>query len=232
MTQPAGDRQPTLLPPPPQAARRMITPSRARQAMSAGALARHRFLVQFAKWLLPAAALSLLGLMVLWPELDRSEDRGRLAFRRVTQASPETARVINPRYQGLDEAGRPFNVTASVAAQRATGALVDLEQPRADLLMGENAWVLLEAEKGVHDRETNSIDLEGNVTLWHDNGTTMRTESAAIDMKGGNAHGEKPVAAQGPFGTLTSEGFDLLDRGRVVVFTGKARAVLEGNSSP
>ena len=36
------------------------------------------------------------------------------------------------------------------------------------------------------------------------------------------------MAAQGSFGTLTGEGFRLRDRGAVVVFTGHARAVLEG----
>ena len=42
------------------------------------------------------------------------------------------------------------------------------------------------------------------------------------------ASGDAPVAAQGPFGTLESEGFRLKDRGAVVVFTGRAHAVLEG----
>jgi lipopolysaccharide export system protein LptC len=36
------------------------------------------------------------------------------------------------------------------------------------------------------------------------------------------------VAAQGPFGTLVSEGFRLYEKGAVVVFTGQSRALLEG----
>jgi lipopolysaccharide export system protein LptC len=44
----------------------------------------------------------------------------------------------------------------------------------------------------------------------------------------GAAQGNQPVAAQGPFGTLTADGFRLTDRGQVVLFTGKARVVLEG----
>ena len=44
----------------------------------------------------------------------------------------------------------------------------------------------------------------------------------------GGATGDRPVAAQGPFGTIVSEGFRLENRGQVVVFTGNAKAVLEG----
>ncbi len=40
-------------------------------------------------------------------------------------------------------------------------------------------------------------------------------------LQEGSASGDKPVAAQGPFGTLVSEGFRLTERGQVVVFTGR-----------
>ena len=72
------------------------------------------------------------------------------------------------------------------------------------------------------------LDLAGDVTIHHDNGMTLRTAEAAVEVEAGNASGDTPVAAQGPFGTLESEGFRLRDRGAVVVFTGRAHAVLEG----
>ena len=56
------------------------------------------------------------------------------------------------------------------------------------------------------------------------------TDTAAIEMNAGNAQGDAPVAAQGPFGTLTAEGFRLRDRGQVVVFTGRSHLTLEGGS--
>ena len=65
--------------------------------------------------------------------------------------------------------------------------------------------------------------------------TTARSSSpnsAALDIaRGARRRATTPVAAQGPFGTLTAEGFRLSDRGQVVVFTGNARAVLEGRTS-
>jgi lipopolysaccharide export system protein LptC len=209
--------------------RKPLLPSRARLGLNVGAMARRRVLVMLAKWLLPVGALALLAAIALWPEFDRAEDRGRLAFRRVSQTSAEALRISSARYQGLDEQNRPYNITASTAVQQDQAQPIDLTMPRADMLMTDGAWVLLESKEGRYQRDKDLLDLSGEVTLWHDNGSTMRTEAAHIDVKAGSAEGDRPVAAQGPFGTLVSEGFRLQDRGQVVVFTGKAHAILEGD---
>lgn len=210
--------------------RRMMTPSRQRREISHGALARRRFALRWVKRLLPVAALALLSAIALWPEIERGENNVRYSIRRM-QAGPEAVLVRDPRYQGLDEQNRPFNVTAAAARQQGSAAdVVTLEQPRADLLLNDGAWVLVESRDGRFDRPRNHLDLAGGVTLWHDNGTVLVTEQAAVALGEGHASGDRPVAAQGPFGTLTSEGFRLRDRGQVVVFTGQARLVLEGGS--
>ena len=56
----------------------------------------------------------------------------------------------------------------------------------------------------------------------------MLTESAAVETEAGTASGDDPVAAQGSFGTITSDGFRIRESGAVVIFTGNAHAVLEG----
>jgi lipopolysaccharide export system protein LptC len=106
--------------------------------------------------------------------------------------------------------------------------LIDLAKPRADILLTNGAWMLLESHDGEYNRPANLLDLKGDVTLWHDNGTTMKTEAAHIDVRAGEAESKLPTAAQGPFGTINSEGFRLRDRGQVMFFTGKSHAVLEG----
>ena len=93
----------------------MLPPSRSRWAPSAAQIARRRILVRLAKWVLPIAGVGLLVGIAIWPELDRMEDRARVSFRRVMQAAPDAVRVVEPRYQGLDEQNRPFTVTARSA---------------------------------------------------------------------------------------------------------------------
>lgn len=200
-----------------------------RRAPTPGQMWRRRLTVGALKWLLPAAAVLLLAAIALWPEFDRAEDRGRLSFRRLTGGVPDAMRVVNPRYDGMDELQRPYTVTASIAAQQgADPNIVALTAPRADMTLSGGEWVMLESDDGRFFRNTNILDLWGRVTLFHDNGTTMLTERAHVELNAGSAEGDAPVAAQGPFGTLVSEGFRLTERGAVVVFTGRARTVLEG----
>ncbi|WP_232475128.1 LPS export ABC transporter periplasmic protein LptC [Neoroseomonas rubea] len=213
---------------PAQPPRRMLAPSRERWSPSAAQIARRRIAVRLAKWLLPLAGVGLLLGIAIWPELDRMEDRARVSFRRVLQAQPDAVRMVEPRYQGLDEQNRPFTVTANVAAQTDQPDIVDLDRPRADILLTDGSWVLLESRDGRFDKGSNRLGLTGEVTLWQDGGNMLVTEAAEIDLKEGSASGDRPVAAQGPFGTLVSEGFRLTERGQVVIFTGRARAMLEG----
>lgn len=186
--------------------------------------------VGFAKRALPVTAVALLSLIALWPEFDSAVDRGRVAFQRVLQVRPEALRIIEPRYQGVDEQNRPFTLTAEVAVQAGNEEVVQLQAPRADMTMTDGAWIYVESREGRFDKPRNLLDLAGNVTVHHDDGTQFVTDAAAIDLTAGSAVGDRPVAAQGPFGTLTAQGFRLIDRGQVVVFTGQSRVLLEGSA--
>lgn len=190
-------------------------------------------MVAVAKRVLPVAALGLLAAIALWPEFETAQERGRVAFRRVAEVRPDALHIVNPRYQGLDEQNRPYTVTADVAVQAGDQDIVNLTTPRADLLLSDGGWVYLEARGGRYDKPRNWLDLAGNVTIHHDDGTQFVTERAALDIAAGNGEGKDPVAAQGPFGTLTAtDGFNLYDRGQVVLFHGRSRVVLEGSQPP
>jgi len=211
-----------------QPGRQMLALSRERTGLTRGQLARRRFAVRWTKRLLPALALALLSAVVFWPEIEGNEDRSRVSFRRSIQPRAEALRVVNPRYQGVDELNRPFTITAGTAQQQGSAQILDLDEPRADILLTDGAWVYVRAHGGRFDKPANHLDLAGEVTIYHDSGIMLRTETAAVQMDEGTASGDSPVAAQGGFGTLTSEGFRLRERGAVVIFTGRAHAVLEG----
>jgi len=46
-------------------------------------------------------------------------------------------------------------------------------------------------------------------------------------MSKGSAEGDDPIEGHGPFGTIVAEGFRIENQGEVIVFTGKARLLLE-----
>jgi len=202
--------------------------ARIRQAPTASRIARRRIVVNLTKWLLPVAALLLLASVALWPEIARVRDQGRIAFRRAFSVEPDSGRMKQARYRGVDERGRPFTVTADSALQ--VGPVrIDLTEPKGDLVTENGSWVMVEAHDGVYIQRIGQLDLSHDVVLYRDDGTVMRTQSAAVDVKQGAATSSDMTHAEGPFGVLDAQGFTLVDKGAAIQFHGPAKLVMNGH---
>ena len=135
--------------------------------------------------------------------------------------------MIKARYVGSDEKNRPFTVTADMANQASPQSdLVILSVPAADMTLENGKWVALTAKSGEYYQKAKRLVLKGQVSLFHDDGYTVQTEIARIDLGAGSADGNKPVIAYGPAGKLRAEGFRIVDKGRRIVFTGKSHLVM------
>jgi lipopolysaccharide export system protein LptC len=201
-----------------------VGPTRARESTSAGRIARRRMLVLWSKWLLPFAALGLLASIALWPEFERETDEARVAISRLAHVEG-SGRVIDARYQSVDAKGRPYTVTAKTAVQ--AGPLrVNLTSPKGDITLQNGSWMMVQSKDGVYMQHIGQLDLSGDVTLYRDDGTIIRSPTASIDLKRGGAAGANDVSAEGPFGTLDATGFAMLDKGSIIQFTGPAHLVL------
>jgi len=204
-------------------------PARQAPTVSSAALARRRMAIAWTKRILPLGALALLTSLAVWPEFayrSAQEERVLRATLRSLEGAGHMARL---RYQSVDEKGRPYTITAATAAQTSPDR-IDMTAPVGDILMQNGVWLRAEAKRGVYLRQEGQLDLAGDVWLFRDDGTTMRSETATIDLKSGGAAGADPVSAEGPFGTLDAMGFASVDKGSVVQFTGPARLVL--NAKP
>jgi len=202
--------------------------SRIRKPPSPGHLARRRFAVNLTKWSLPAGALLLLSSMALWPELGRLRDQERISLQRMTSAVGG-ATLTDARYRGVDEQGRPYTVTAAIA-QQVTDDRINLTTPKADITLTNGTWLMLQSKRGVYLQSTNQLDLSQDVTLYRDDGTSVTTASASIDLKQNAAAGAEPTHAEGPFGTLDAQGFTITDKGSAIQFAGPAHLVLSGST--
>lgn len=191
-----------------------------------GRIARRRFVINLTKWVLPAAAMALLALIALWPEIDSAATKARLAMSHVS-GEVEGGKLIEARYNGVDEKGRPYTLTAATAWQ-ITAQKVGLTLPKGDITLQNGTWLMLNSKEGTFIQGLNQLDLVKDVTLYRDDGTTMHTESASIDMKAGAAAGSEPVHVEGPFGVLDARGFTVMDKGNAIDFPGPAHVVLNG----
>jgi lipopolysaccharide export system protein LptC len=183
--------------------------------------------VGITKVLLPTIATAIIALIVVWPELNDQESRFRLGPARIDRSEAENLRMVNARFTGSDTSKRPFTITADTADQAtAESVVITLDAPKADIELGNGAWVALTASSGTFNREKQLLELTNGVNLFHDSGYEFRTNSAVFDLTAGDATGYEPVSGQGPFGQLQASGFHIYNRGERVVFTGPAKLTL------
>lgn len=203
------------------------TPPR-RKAPTNWSIRRRRWMVGFTKRVLPLAAVGLLAVVALWPEISGENDRGRFSYRRGAMEA-ENGQILSPRYRGADERNRPYTMTASVAVQKGPER-VDLTDPKGDISLESGNWLMIQSKQGVYLQKTGQLDLSGDVTLYRDDGTTLTTSSSAVDLKAGAAAGSEMTHVEGPFGSLDAQGFALTDKGATIRFTGPGRLVLNSRS--
>ena len=199
--------------------------TRPRKPPKASQIARRRLIVVTTKWALPVFAVALLGSIAVWPELARLKEQGRIAFRRVFAADPDSGRMRQPHYRGVDQRGRPYTVTADWALQ-AGPQRIELSEPKGDMITESGSWVMVEAHEGVYIQHASQLDLSKDVVLYKDDGTIMRTQTAAMDVKSGTVASNDQTHAEGPFGVLDAQGFTMIDKGAVIQFQGPAHLIM------
>lgn len=184
-------------------------------------------LVAAMKLLLPAMALSLIALVIAWPQLLPDEKEIKLGDARISVKDIDNLRMTEPRFVGVDEKSRAFEMTARSASQSSSDSnLVNLESPQADMVLESGKWVTVTSATGVFDKTSRMVDLDGGVVVYHDDGYEMATEYATIDMESQSVVSEASVAGHGPTGLVQSEGFQIFEGGKRILFTGKAHLIL------
>jgi len=133
---------------------------------------------------------------------------------------PAPAPAANPDLDGNTTAAAPQPAPSSDAAGNEN--IINLEKLIADMTMGDGAWVAVTADNGIYHRDAGTVDLSGNVILFHDTGLSFETDAATVNLKDDWARGDQPVEGQNADGLLASQGFEVRDSGQTIIFTGRA----------
>jgi lipopolysaccharide export system protein LptC len=214
--------------PQPRIDRLATTQTLVRKLPSKRSLASRRRTLLLTKLTLPMLSMLLLASLALWPQISSLWDTSRVNYRRgQNSAQLQTGRLLTLRYHGLDARNRPYTITAD-AAEQIGPERINLTNPKGDVVSESGSWTYVESLHGVYQQHAGLLDLSGNVVLYRDNGVTLYTQSAAMDIKQGAGAGSEPTHAEGPFGTLDAQGFALVDKGSVIQFDGKSRLLLNG----
>lgn len=197
----------------------------ARQAMRLAS--RHSRLVDFLRFVLPAIALFLIGLVVLWPHISGYGSLIMPMLRTDQVVDVDAMRMQKPRYVGQTRNAEPYAVTADTATMDpAHPNRVHLDNLAAEIARAGQRDVHLMALAGIYYRDNEKLDLDGGIELTTTDGYRFETRSARVHLGQGMVIGREPVTGSGPAGNLSAERFEIRDGGDVLRFEGRVRVTL------
>ncbi len=187
----------------------------------------HSLLVGVLKVMLPALAVGLVLMLVVWSQISPNDDHIRIGLTELAPEDIDSVNVVNARYEGMDKKHRPFTVTAVRATQvDRKSDILDLTGPKADMTTESGAWLAVSADTGRYARKADVLDLKGSVSLFHDRGFEFHARSVRVNLKESTAVSDEPVEGQGPNGQLTAQGFEVSRGGDRILFTGRSKLVI------
>ena len=196
--------------------------------------ARSSRMIGLLRYLLPAIALGLIALVVLWPQLIGGA--GGLIAPIFANAEIDGADVMlmhNPRYVGRTRDAEPYELTAASAyVDPEKPSLIHLEQLAAELTPASKRDLRLVALSGLYNRAADKLDLDGDIALTTSDGYRFETQRARINLQAGRVVGNQPVEGWGPTGTLSADRFEIHDSGRLLRFEGRVKVTLPPPGAP
>ena len=127
----------------------------------------------------------------------------------------------SPHMSGFSPDQRPYEVWAKTATQDLTDPdHVELNAPRAKVLMEDRSTVTMDARTGLFDTKAQLLDLRKDIFLQSSTGYEARLSQALMDIGKGTVTSEEHVDVKLLNGTLTADKLRITEKGELIRFEG------------
>lgn len=159
------------------------------------------------KKIIPVLTVIVFIALVFWPILNSTEGSFTLAMDRLEERD-ENAKLIKPRYVGIDKYNHPVNISAEMAFRKNNDDKdYYLKNLLADMKMRDGTGITIRATNGMLDAEAQKITLDGAVTISTDNNFNLATDQALFLINDKIATGKNGMTGVMPFGTFSADKF-------------------------
>ncbi len=192
---------------------------------------RHTRVVRGLRRMLPAVAATVIVGYVLvvmqtmgWEGLPQIE---------IANIVPENLTMHNPRYEGFNDDGGTYVVTAKTAVQDLTDlSRITLNGIVGDLEDANKSKTNLKATHGLYNSKTNTLELYDGIDIVSESGLHARLTRADVDTKKNVVVSKAPVVVDMPGGTIRSNTMTLHNKTRKVTFADSVSAKLTPADQP
>lgn len=185
----------------------------------------HSRRVRFLKFALPAGAVLLVGGFVGYSYLSVP---GSISFD-VSESAFANGKLVmaSPKIDGFTKENRPYSMMATRALQHTDDSgIVELEGIDAKLPVSEKVFAVIGAERGVYDRNNNTLDVPSPITVQTTDGMTAKLKSAFLEITAGNLKTNDPVDIRLEGAKIVADAMTVLENGKVLIFEKRVKLEL------
>jgi lipopolysaccharide export system protein LptC len=178
---------------------------------------KHSRKVQFLKFALPVAAILIGGSFAAYSYISVP---GSVSFD-VSESAYADGKLVmaNPKLDGYTKESRPYSMTATRALQHLDkNGIIDLEGIDARLPVSATEFATIGAERGVYDREKNTLDIPSAITVKTTDGMTAILQSAYLEIGPGNLRTKDHVDIKMNGAQIVADAMSVLENGKVLIF--------------
>ncbi|HUO22412.1 MAG TPA: LPS export ABC transporter periplasmic protein LptC [Caulobacteraceae bacterium] len=141
-------------------------------------------------------------------------------------------RMVNPKFLGRDQGGRPFVLSAALAVRDSkTPQMIYLDRPSAVLGATPADQTAAVAGRGVYREDTRVLVLDDHVHL-HSATNDFVSSHAVANTLTDDVDGDAHIDGSGAFGRISADGYAVRNNGEHVYFNGHVRAhIMQGGSA-
>lgn len=181
------------------------------------------------KIFMPLAALALVGILIIWPQLSSFETTpiAESDLQALQEANTEN-RLLQPVFNTKDDKNRPLTITAEEAVQRKSNAdIVELNTPVATMQDTQDQTTTLSASQGTYDQNKKVMVLKDNVKITDTRQNVLETEELTADIPQSRVYNDVPTTLTTPDGVIQGQGIIIENNGAKTIFKGPAKAVIQ-----
>lgn len=163
--------------------------------------------INLLKTIVPTLTVVVFISLVLWPILNTKEGSFTLAIDRLEERD-ENAKLIKPRYIGIDKHNNPVNISAETAFRKSNDEKdYYLKNLLSVMKMSDGTGIEIRATNGMFDADAQEITLDGTVNIITESDFKLSTDQALFLINEKIASGENGVTGSTPFGVFKSDKF-------------------------
>ena len=106
--------------------------------------------------------------------------------------------LLNPRFDSVDDQGRPYTLVADRAVRGETDAgLIILTVPNGRIMLTAERTIKARAQKGTYHQDGGRLSLQDNVQLSDSQGYVLDTQSMNVDLSAQTVLTDDEVTGKG-----------------------------------